>query len=122
MKFFRRLRLVVVPACLCALSVSPALLAQQPPRLNRLRTPQQQTPPADPAEAAAAFETTQPRRNPRRTRRATPSRSGGLLPRQTGQRPQLETPKPAAAPPVKPTGRSSKPSNSAAPAAFRRTP
>ncbi len=66
MKFFRRARLAVIPACLCAFSLPP-LSAQTPPAqppANPQQRPQQQTPPArNPFETVP--ETQQPSAAPR---------------------------------------------------------
>ena len=55
MKFFRRVRLVVIPACFCVLSICPSLVAQQQPpagptaRSSRRRS-RNSTPPATPPQ------------------------------------------------------------------------
>ena len=97
MKFFRRLRLVVIPACFCALSLSPALLAQQQPPAQPPAQPQQQTPPATPPKPSP-FETipTAPQPAPPAATPTTPAAPAA----RPAQRPQLETPKHEAAPPV----------------------
>jgi outer membrane protein insertion porin family len=110
MKFFRRLRLVVIPACFCVISICPALYAevpaqapaQQPPAGQPPAQPQQQTPPATPPKPSP-FETipTAPQPTPPATPPATPAAAPAAQP---GQRPQLETPKEADAPAVNPNG------------------
>src|ERR1019366_8221198 len=88
MKLFRRLRLVVIPACVCVISICPGLsvqaFAQQP-----AAQPQTQTPPATPPKPSP-FETI-----PAEQQAAPP-------PAQPG--PQLETPRQEAAPAVNPNG------------------
>ena len=99
MKFFRRVRLAVIAACLCAPWISP-ITAQQPPPGQQQPPPAQPAPAqppapqqkknpfeAIPAEQAKPAETQQPPATP-----ATPP----------AQRPQLEAPKQAetAAPPT----------------------
>src|SRR5260370_10273359 len=97
MKFFRRLRLVVIPACFYALSLCPALLAQQPPAAQPPAQPQQQKPPATPPKPSP-FETipTAPQPTPPAATPTTPAAPAA----QPAQRPQLEAPKQQAAPPV----------------------
>ena len=113
MKFFRRLRLVVIPACFFALSICPALLAQtpaqapaqQPPAGQPPAQPQQQTPPATPPKPSP-FETipTAPQATPPAAQPAAPAATPAVQPAQPGQRPQLEAPKEAPAPAVNPNG------------------
>ena len=110
MKFFRRLRLVVIPACFCAVSICPALFAQVPaqaPPAGQLPAqPQQQTAPPTPPKPSP-FETipTAPQATPPATPPAAPPANPATAPAaQPGQRPQLETPEEAAAPAATPTG------------------
>jgi outer membrane protein insertion porin family len=102
MKFFRRLRLVVIPACFCVLTTCPAMLAQQPPAGQPPAQPQQQTPPTTPPKPSP-FETipTAPAPTPPPTPPSTPAAAPAGRP---GQRPQLEAPKAEAAPAVNPNG------------------
>ncbi len=108
MKFFRRLRLVVIPACFCAISICPALYAQapaqQPPAGQPPAQPQQQTPPVTPPKPSP-FETipTAPAPTPPALPPAAPA-TAPAAPAQPGQRPQLETPKAEAPPAVNPNG------------------
>ena len=113
MKFFRRLRLVVIPACFFALSICPALFAQapaqQPPAGQPPAQPQQQAPPATPPPGQtkpSPFETipTAPQATPPATPPAAPAAAPAVQPAQPGQRPQLEAPKEAPAPVVNPNG------------------
>src|ERR1017187_9937431 len=97
MKLFRRLRLVAIPACLCVLSICPALLSQQPPA-----QPQTQTPPATPPKPSP-FETIPAEQQPAPTP-APPAAPVAPPAAQPGPRPQLETPKQEAAPAVNPNG------------------
>src|ERR1039457_3300927 len=98
MKLFRRLRLVVIPACVCVISICPGLsvqaFAQQPPA-----QPQTQTPPATPPKPSP-FETIPAEQQP------APPPAAPVAPpaAQPGQRPQLETPRQEAAPAVNPNG------------------
>src|SRR5450759_1293721 len=110
MKFFRRLRLVVIPACFCVISICPALYAQapaqQPPAQPQPQAqPQSQPhpPPATPPKPSP-FETipTAPQPTPPAAPPANPAAAPAAQP---GQRPQLETPKEAAAPAANPAGR-----------------
>jgi outer membrane protein insertion porin family len=115
MKFFRRLRLVVIPACFFALSICPALLsqtpaqapAQQPPAGQPPAQPQQQAPPTTPPKPSP-FETipTAPQATPPPAAQpAAPAATPAVQPAQPGQRPpQLEAPKEAPAPAVNPNG------------------
>jgi outer membrane protein insertion porin family len=106
MKFFRRLRLVVIPALFCVISVCPALVAQQPPAGQPPVPPQQQTPPATPPKPSP-FETipTAPQPTPPAvTPAAPPTPAAAPAATQPGQRPQLETPKAEAAPAIDPNG------------------
>ncbi len=108
MKFFRRLRLVVIPACFCVISICPSLdaqaPAQQPPAGQTPAQPPQQPqqkPPATPPKPSP-FETipTAPQPTPPATPPAAPAPAPAAQP---GQRPQLEAPK-AAPVPVSPAG------------------
>ncbi|MBS1857729.1 MAG: outer membrane protein assembly factor BamA [Acidobacteria bacterium] len=106
MKLVRRVRLVILPACLCALWVSPATAQQQPPAGQPPQPPQQQRPaqqqPAQPARPANPFETIPTQTQPPATPVAPPA-APPATPQQApaGQqpRPQLEAPgeKPAEA-------------------------
>ncbi len=103
MKLFRRLRLVVIPACVCVISICPGLsvqtFAQQPPTSQPPAQPQTQTPPAIPPKPSP-FETIPAEQQP-----APPPPSAPAPPSaQPGPRPQLETPKQEAAPAVNPNG------------------
>ena len=112
MKFFRRLRLVVIPACFCALSICPALLRRRRPpssrpRANRPRSrSSRRRRSRHPAETASPFETipTAPQATPPATPPAAPAATARCQPAQPGQRPQLEAPKEAPAPAVNPNG------------------
>uniref|UniRef100_Q01SH6 Outer membrane protein assembly factor BamA n=1 Tax=Solibacter usitatus (strain Ellin6076) TaxID=234267 RepID=Q01SH6_SOLUE len=89
MKFLRRLRLVVVPACVCMMSVSPSMVAQQPqpPAQQQPPTPPQQPPATPPAQQKA---------NPFETIPTAPAATQPTAPPAqppAGQRPQLEAPK-----------------------------
>ncbi|MGD0771529.1 MAG: outer membrane protein assembly factor BamA [Candidatus Solibacter sp.] len=104
MKFLRRLRLVVIPACFCVIFICPAMFAQQPPagQPPAQPQPQPQTPPATPPKPSP-FETipTAPAPTPPPTPPSAPAAAPAARP---GQRPQLETPKAEAAPAVNPNG------------------
>jgi outer membrane protein insertion porin family len=108
MKFFRRLRLVVIPACVCLFSICGALLAQaptqQPPAGQPPAQPQPQTPPTT-VPKPSPFETipTAPEAAPPAPTPPAPAPPPAPA-AQPGQRPQLETPKAEAAPAVNPAG------------------
>src|ERR1022692_2487380 len=109
MKFFRRLRLVVIPACFCVFSICPALFAQAPAQTPAQQAPagqppaQPQTPPATPPKPSP-FETipTAPEVTPPPAPPAAPPAAPAATP--PGQRPQLEAPKVEAAPAINPAG------------------
>ena len=109
MKFFRRLRLVVIPACFCVFSICPALFAQAPAQTPAQQAPagqppaQPQTPPATPPKPSP-FETipTAPETTPPPAPPAAPPAAPAATP--PGQRPQLEAPKVEAAPAINPAG------------------
>src|SRR5450759_336134 len=112
MKVFRRLRLVVIPACFCVISICPALFAQapaqqppagQPPAQPR---PQPQTPPPATPPKPSPFETipTAPVPAPPAAPAAPPTAAPAAPAAQPGQRPQLAAPKDAVAPAVNPAG------------------
>src|ERR1035441_5696353 len=92
MKLFRRLRLVVIPACVCVISICPALFSQQPPAQPQ---PQTQTPPAAPPKPTP-FETIPAEQQPAPA--PAPPAAQQVPP------PQLETPRQEAAPAVNPNG------------------
>src|ERR1017187_3212376 len=92
MKLFRRLRLVVIPACVCVISICPALFSQQSPAQPQ---PQTQTPPATPPKPTP-FETIPAEQQP------APAPAPPAA-RQVPS-PQLETPRQEAAPAVNPNG------------------
>src|ERR1035438_1369144 len=106
MKFFRRLRLVVIPACFCVISICPPLSAQapaqQPAAGQPPAQPQQQTPPVTPPKPSP-FETipTAPAPPPPPAPPPAPAAAPAARP---GQRPQLEPPKAEAAPAPNPNG------------------
>src|ERR1019366_6216202 len=108
MKFFRRLRLVVIPACFCVFSICPALFAQAPAQTPAQQAPaahppaQPQTPPATPPKPSP-FETipTAPETTPPPAPPAAPPAAPAAQP---GQRPKLEAPKAEAAPAISPAG------------------
>src|ERR1019366_5179347 len=103
MKLFRRLRLVVIPACVCIVSICPGLsvqaLAQQPPASQPPAQPQTQTPSATPPKPSP-FETIPAEQQP------APPPAAPVAPpaARPGPRPQLETPRQEAAPAVNPNG------------------
>jgi len=103
MKLFRRLRLLVIPACFCAISICPGLsvpaFAQQAPASQPPAQPQTQTPPATPPKPSP-FETIPAEQQP------APPPAAPVAPpsAQPGPRPQLETPKQEAAPAANPNG------------------
>jgi len=110
MKFFRRLRLVVIPACFCVISICPALFAQAPaqqppaqPRPPAQPQSEPQTPPPATPPKPSPFETipSAPQPTPPATPPAAPAAAPAAQP---DQRPQLETPKEAAAPAANPAG------------------
>src|ERR1039458_10018751 len=90
MKLFRRLRLVVIPACVCVISICPAPFSQPTPRQPH---PQTQTPPATPPKPTP-FETIPAEQQP------APAPAPPAA-RQVPS-PQLETPRQEAAPAVTP--------------------
>src|ERR1039458_9340897 len=96
MKLFRRLRLVVIPACVCVISICPGLsvqaFAQQP-----AAQPQTQTPPATPPKPSP-FETIPAEQQP------APPPAAPVAPPAAQPGPQLETPRQEAAPAVNPNG------------------
>jgi outer membrane protein insertion porin family len=96
MKLFRRLRLVVIPACVCV-SICPALFSQQSPASQppAQPQPQTQTPPATPPKPTP-FETIPAEQQP------APAPAPPAA-RQVPS-PQLETPRQEAAPAVNPNG------------------
>src|ERR1035441_6561958 len=96
MKLFRRLRLVVIPACFCVISICPALFSQQPPASQPPAQPQTQTPPATPPKPSP-FETIPAEQQPA----PAPAPTAAPVPPPAAQQapsPQLETPKQEAAP------------------------
>src|ERR1035438_3908010 len=102
MKLFRRLRLVVIPACFCVISIGPALSPQQPPASQPPAQPQTQTPPATPPKPSP-FETIPAEQQPA----PAPAPPAAPVPPPAAQQapsPQLETPKQEAAPAVNPNG------------------
>ena len=116
MKFLRRVRLVVIPACLCALWVTPVLAQQQPPAGQ---PPKQQQPPATPATPPAPqqqqparpgnpFETIpaeQPAQQPKPPATQTPTtQPAAPAQQQQPQQPQLEAPPAVGQPVANPSG------------------
>src|ERR1017187_2869259 len=102
MKLFRRLRLVVIPACFCVISICPALPSQQPPAGQPPAQPQTQTPSPTPPKPSP-FETIPAEQQP------TPPPAPPAAPvappaAQPGPLPQWETPKQEAAPAPNPNG------------------
>src|ERR1039458_284163 len=99
MKLFRRLRLVVIPACVCVISICPGLsvqaFAQQP-----AAQPQTQTPPATPPKPSP-FETIPAEQQPAPP---PPPRAAPVAPPSAQPGPQLETPRQEAAPAANPNG------------------
>jgi outer membrane protein insertion porin family len=89
MKFFRRVRLAVVPACLCASCVFPVAAQQQPPeqppQTAAPQQQQQQPPQTQPPRPANPFETVPRQEQQQQQPPATPPA--------TVQRPQMELPK-----------------------------
>ena len=104
MKLFRRLRLVVIPACFCVISICPALFSQQPPASQppAQAEPQTQTPPATPPKPSP-FETIPAEQQPAPAP-APPAAPVAPPAAQQAPSPQLETPKQEAAPAVNPNG------------------
>src|ERR1019366_4846286 len=99
MKLFRRLRLVVIPACVCVISICPGLSVQAFAQLPAAQ-PQTQTPPAtppkpSPCETIPAEQQPAPPPAPPAAPVAPPAAQPG---------PQLETPRQEAAPAVNPNG------------------
>jgi len=93
MSFFRRVRLVVVSACVCAGSLYP-LAAQNPPQQQPPQTPPAGAPQAQPPKP----QTPPPTRNPFEAPQVEPAKPGAPQPAQQpparpGQ-PQLQGPKP----------------------------
>ena len=112
MKFLRRVRLVVIPACVCALWVFPVLGQQQPPAGPPPQqqpptapatpvTPQQQPParPANPFETIPVSPEGQPPAAPATQQPATQQPAGAPQ-----QRPQLEAPPAVGQPVANPEG------------------
>jgi outer membrane protein insertion porin family len=99
MKLFRRLRLVVIPACFCAVSICPALFAQAP-----AQAPAAGQPPAQPQTQTPS--PTPPKPSPFETIPAEQQPAPLLAPPAAvpAQRPQLETPKQEAAAVPNPNG------------------
>ena len=103
MKLFRRLRLFVIPACFCVISICPALFSQQPPASQPPAQPQTQTQPAAPPKPSP-FETIPAEQQPAPA--PAPPAAPPMPPpaAQQAPAPQLETPKQEAAPAVNPNG------------------
>src|ERR1022692_3716572 len=100
MKFFRRIRLVVVSACLCASGIAPLVAQppqqQQPPSTPPAGTPTQPAKP--PAGTPQQQPPAQPPRNPFETVPQVQPDPAQQPPKPTAQ-PQMEPPKPLSAPP-----------------------
>jgi len=103
MKLFRRLRLVVIPACFCVISICPALLAQAPAQAPA-QPPTQTPPPAPPKPSPFETIPTEQQPVPLPAPPVAPVAPIAPAAAQPGQPPQLETPKEAAAPVVNPNG------------------
>src|SRR3954453_14878081 len=92
MKFLRRVRLVVIPACVCALWVFPVIGQQQPPAGQ----PSQQQPPTAPATPRPAQQQQPPKpANPFETIPTAPTGQPQATPPAATpqqQRPTLEAP------------------------------
>ena len=112
MKFFRRLRLVVIPACVCALWFALSSVSQQPPagptaRRSSRRPPQLPRPPQQQPPRAAREPVRNHSHRAHRPASRCPAgdRNRRRHPRRPAQqRPQLEAPKAAASAVANPNG------------------
>src|ERR1039458_9164510 len=86
MKFFRRLRLVVIPACFCVFSICPALFAQAP-----AQTPAQQAPAGQPPAQPQTPPATPPKPSPFETIPTAPETTPPPPPAETPAAPTLKT-------------------------------
>ncbi|HXA48858.1 MAG TPA: outer membrane protein assembly factor BamA [Candidatus Acidoferrum sp.] len=105
MKFLRRVRLVVIPACVCALWVFPVIGQQQPPAGQ---PPQQQQPPTAPVTPPPAQQQQPPKpANPFETIPTAPATQPPATPPAATpqqQRPTLEAPPVVGQPVANPSG------------------
>ena len=108
MKLFRRVRLVVIPACICAMSICQTTMAapQQQPPAPRQTPPPAGQPPASPQTAPVTPPpAAPPTANPFETVPAEQLPTAPITPAAPAvERPQLETPKQAAEPAPNPNG------------------